>query len=375
MQNPHSPATASPAPPIEVRLQLQRSAFALDVDMQLPGRGITALFGPSGCGKTTCLRAMAGLEHAPLGWVRVHGEVWQNDVVQGAPRIWRPVHQRALGYVFQDSQLFEHLDVRGNIGYGLQRTPAAQRRVAVEQLVELLGIGALMECKPATLSGGERQRVAIARALATRPRLLLMDEPLAALDAQRKAEVLPYLERLHSALDIPVVYVSHALDEVARLAEHMVLLEAGRVRASGPTVDLIARLHPPLSQGHTAATVLTRTDAHHAPQDHITSVAFAGGELLLVSPQPRAPGQTVKLRVQARDVSLALTPPQDSSILNIVPATVAEMREDSPGQWMVALLAGDTRLLARVTQRSAQALQLRPGLPVFAQIKGIAIVN
>ena len=148
-----NPATTTP--PIEVRLQLQRSGFALDVDMQLPGRGITALFGPSGCGKTTCLRAMAGLEHAPLGWVRVHGEVWQNDGVQDGPRIWRPPHQRALGYVFQDSQLFDHLDVRGNIHYGLRRTPVAQRLVAVEQLVELLGIGALMERKPATLSGGE----------------------------------------------------------------------------------------------------------------------------------------------------------------------------------------------------------------------------
>ena len=368
-----NPATTTP--PIEVRLQLQRSGFALDVDMQLPGRGITALFGPSGCGKTTCLRAMAGLEHAPLGWVRVHGEVWQNDGVQDAPRIWRPPHQRALGYVFQDSQLFDHLDVRGNIHYGLRRTPVAQRLVAVEQLVELLGIGALMERKPATLSGGERQRVAIARALATSPRLLLMDEPLAALDTQRKAEVLPYLERLHSALDIPVVYVSHALDEVARLAEHMVLLEAGRVRASGPTAELIARLDLPLAQGDAAATVVTGTVIEHAPQDHITCVAFAGGQLLLVSPQARAAGDTVKLRVQARDVSLALTPPQDSSILNIVPATVAEMREDSPGQWMVALQAGPTRLLARVTQRSVHTLQLRPGLHVFAQIKGIAIVN
>ena len=186
MTSLHSPAAtahASTIPPIEVRLQLQRCGFALDIDMQLPGRGITALFGPSGCGKTTCLRAMAGLEHAPLGWVRVHGEVWQNDGVQNTPRVWRPAHQRALGYVFQDSQLFEHLNVRNNIGYGLQRTPAAQRRVAVEQLVELLGIGALMERRPATLSGGERQRVAIARALATSPRLLLMDEPLAALDA------------------------------------------------------------------------------------------------------------------------------------------------------------------------------------------------
>ena len=201
-----------------------------------------------------------------------------------------------------------------------------------------------------------------------------MDEPLAALDAQRKTEVLPYLERLHSALDIPVVYVSHALDEVARLAEHMVLLEAGRVRASGPTAELIARLDLPPGPGrcggHGGHRHRDRTCT--AGSHHLRSIR---GDSCCWSAPARAAGDTVKLRVQARDVSLALTPPQDSSILNIVPATVAEMREDSPGQWMVALQAGPTRLLARVTQRSVHALQLRPGLHVFAQIKGIAIVN
>lgn len=356
---------------IQARFRLDYADFSLDVDLQLPGRGVTALFGHSGSGKTTLLRCVAGLERASDGQLTVNGERWQNS----AQSVFVPPHRRPIGYVFQEANLFAHLSVRRNLEFGMRRVPAPQRRVALEQAVELLGIDHLLERMPDRLSGGERQRVGIARALLTSPRLLLMDEPLAALDAQRKAEVLPYLERLHSALDIPVVYVSHALDEVARLAEHMVLLEAGRVRASGPTAELIARLDLPLAQGDAAATVVTGTVAHHAPQDHITSVAFAGGELLLVSPQPRAPGQTVKLRVQARDVSLALTPPQDSSILNIVPATVAEMREDSPGQWMVALLAGNTRLLARVTQRSAHALQLKPGLPVFAQIKGIAIVN
>ena len=202
-----NPATTTP--PIEVRLQLQRGGFALDVDMQLPGRGITALFGPSGCGKTTCLRAMAGLEHAPLGWVRVHGEVWQNDGVQDGPRIWRPPHQRALGYVFQDSQLFDHLDVRGNIHYGLRRTPVAQRLVAVEQLVELLGIGALMERKPATLSGGERQRVAIARALSTHPSLILADEPTANLDSDNSNIVLDLLKRYSARFEATLLVASH----------------------------------------------------------------------------------------------------------------------------------------------------------------------
>ena len=361
------------APPhqIAARLVLARPGFTLDVDLQLPGRGVTALFGPSGCGKTTCLRAIAGLVRAQPGRVEVNGEVWQDDALH----IWRATHERGLGYVFQEASLFDHLSVHGNIAYGLKRTPTARRRVALEQAVELLGIGHLMERKPQALSGGERQRVAIARALATSPRLLLMDEPLAALDAQRKAEVLPYLEKLHRTLDIPVLYVSHSIDEVARLAGHLVLMQDGAVRAWGPTDELIVRLDLPLAHGDAAATVIEGTVLQHDVHDHITTVGFSGGQLQLVSPTPRTPGDRLRLRVQARDVSLALTPPQDSSILNIVPATVAEMREDSTGQWMVALQAGPTRLLARVTQRSVHTLQLRPGLHVFAQIKGIAIVN
>ncbi|KZT13885.1 molybdenum ABC transporter ATP-binding protein [Acidovorax sp. GW101-3H11] len=381
--------TAPPLPSIDARLHLARPGFTLNVDLHLPGRGVTALFGPSGCGKTTCLRAIAGLTRnypdtgltrnrpnpglarAQPGRVVVNGEVWQDD----AAKLWRATHERALGYVFQEASLFDHLNVRGNITYGLQRTPPARRQVALEQAVELLGIGHLMERKPQALSGGERQRVAIARALATSPRLLLMDEPLAALDAQRKAEVLPYLEKLHRALDIPVLYVSHAIDEVARLASHMVLLREGRVLAQGPTGELITRLDLPLAHGDAAATVIEGTVQQHDARDHITTVGFSGGQLLLVSPTARAPGEALRLRVQARDVSLALAAPSDSSILNILPATVVAVAEDSPGQCMVALDAGATRLLARVTQRSAQALALAPGRAVFAQVKGVAIVN
>jgi molybdate transport system ATP-binding protein len=372
--------TAPPLPAIDARLHLARPGFTLDVDLHLPGRGVTALFGPSGCGKTTCLRAIAGLTRnrpnpglarAQPGRVVVNGDVWQDD----AAHLWRATHERALGYVFQEASLFDHLNVRGNITYGLQRTPPARRQVALEQAVELLGIGHLMERKPQALSGGERQRVAIARALATSPRLLLMDEPLAALDAQRKAEVLPYLEKLHRTLDIPVLYVSHAIDEVARLASHMVLMREGRVLAQGPTGELITRLDLPLAHGDAAATVIEGTVQQHDAHDHVTTVGFSGGQLLLVSPTARAPGEALRLRVQARDVSLALAAPEDSSILNILPATVVAVAEDSPGQCMVALDAGATRLLARVTQRSAQALALAPGRAVFAQVKGIAIVN
>lgn len=356
---------------ISARLRVSRPGFTLDVDLTLPGRGVSALFGPSGCGKTTCLRAIAGLARAQPGLVVVNGEVWQDD----AQRIWRPTHERALGYVFQEASLFEHLSVRGNIEYGLKRTPAARRTVALDQAVDLLGIAHLMDRKPHALSGGERQRVAMARALATGPRVLLMDEPLAALDAQRKAEVLPYLERLHQALDIPVLYVSHAIDEVARLAAHMVLMQDGRVLASGRTEDMLVRLDLPLAHGDAAASVVEGTVLRHDAHDHITTVQFAGGQLLLASATARPAGAPVRLRIQARDVSLTLAEQLDTSILNILPATVVQVSEDSPGQCMVALDAGPTRLLARVTQRSAQALALAPGQRVYAQVKGVAIVN
>ncbi|HSV50500.1 MAG TPA: molybdenum ABC transporter ATP-binding protein [Burkholderiaceae bacterium] len=345
--------------------------FALDVDLRLPGRGVSALFGPSGCGKTTCLRAIAGLERARGAYLEVSGEIWQDD----AKGQFLPTHRRPLGYVFQEASLFAHLTVRGNVEYGMKRVPKAERRVSLAQAVDLLGIGPLMDRKPQALSGGERQRVGMARALATSPRLLLLDEPLAALDAARKADILPYLERLHSQLDIPVLYVSHALDEVARLADHLVLLDAGRVTASGPTRELLTRLDLPLAHGDTAGAVIEGTVQDHDAVDHLTRIAFDGGSLLLASTLARPIGQRVRLRVQARDVSLTLEAQSGTSILNILPAAVTSVSADSPGQAMVALDAGGVRLLARLTQRSVHTLQLAPGLPVHAQIKGVAVLD
>lgn len=231
---------------IEAALRLARRDFTLDVALSLPASGITALFGPSGCGKTTVLRALAGLEHA-TGRVALHGEVWQ-DSAQGH---FTATHRRPIGYVIQEAALFSHLSVQGNLDYGRRRSAhasSATSREALNQAIELLGIGPLMGRRPATLSGGERQRVAIARALATQPRLLLMDEPLAALDAQRKAEILPYLERLHRTLALPVVYVTHAMEEVVRLADQLVLMSAGRVLAAGPLAELLARTDLPLAR-------------------------------------------------------------------------------------------------------------------------------
>ena len=344
--------------------------FTLDVDLLLPGRGVTAIFGPSGSGKTTLLRSIAGLERAHGGYLAVNCDVWQDD----AAGIFKPVHKRSLGYVFQAANLFSHLSVQGNLDYGLRRIPESDRKVSLAQAIDLLGIGKLLNRQPTTLSGGERQRVAIARALATSPQLLLMDEPLAALDMQRKAEVLPYLERLHSELDIPVLYVSHALDEVARLADHLVLLDAGRVLASGPTRDLMTRLDLPLAHGDAAAAIIDAVVTRTEPDYHLSHAEFAGGQVSVLNPNLKV-GQRVRLRVQARDVSLTLERQQATSVLNIFAAKVAAISPDSPGQVMVALNVGGSALLARITCKSLDALNLQPGSQVFAQVKGVAVLG
>jgi molybdate transport system ATP-binding protein len=365
---------------IEAHLALTHPGFALELELALPGRGFSALFGPSGSGKTSALRALAGLQRA-RGRLVVQGEVWQDD----ARRIFVPTHRRSLGYVFQDAALFPHLSVRANLEYGRRRVPAAQRRVDFDQAVALLGLEALLPRSPASLSGGERQRVAIGRAVAASPRLLLLDEPLASLDLKRRAELLPYLLDLQAKLDIPALYVSHAPEEVAQLASHLVLLEdregpdglrQGRVLASGPTAELMTRLDLPLAYGDAAQAVLHGTVLSHDATTRLTRIGFgadgAGGALLLPALGARVGAQRV-LRVPARDVSLTLSRHTDTSILNILPATVLALADDTPGHAMVRLGVGTAVLLARITRQSALALQLRPGLAVFAQIKGAAI--
>ena len=344
--------------------------FSLDLDLSLPGRGVSAVFGPSGSGKTSLLRCMAGLDHAPGGYLSVNGEVWQDD----AKNIFKPVHKRSLGYVSQAANLFAHLNVQGNLEFGLSRIPPADRKVSLAQVVELLGIGKLLDRHPGTLSGGEGQRVAIGRALATSPQLLLMDEPLAALDVQRKAELLPYLERLHTALEIPVLYVSHAPDEVARLADHLVVLDTGRVLASGSTRELMTRLDLPLAHGDAAASIIDAVVTRTEPSYHLSHAEFAGGQVSVLNPNLKV-GQRVRIRVQARDVSLTLERQHGTSVLNILAGIVASITEDSPGQVMVAINAGDATLLARITQKSRDALQLQPGNAVFAQVKGVAVLG
>ncbi|MDM7949521.1 molybdenum ABC transporter ATP-binding protein [Hydrogenophaga sp.] len=355
----------------------QRAGFLLDVDLRLPPRGVSVLFGPSGSGKTTCLRVLAGLEPGAQACVRVAGETWQDSTA----RTFVPPHQRALGYVFQEASLFENLSVEDNLRYGWRRTPAGLRRHGWDHGLDLLGIRPLLTRRAADLSGGERQRVAIARALATSPRVLLMDEPLAALDAARKADILPWLEQLHERLDIPVVYVTHSPDELARLADHLVLLDAGRVVAEGPVAELMTRADLPLARGDNAAALIEAVTCGLHAESGLCELRFASGTLLL--PQTRAtplPDRTpVRVRIQARDVSISLQRPEQSSVLNILPATVVALHDDGPGQVLVTLALGSddpaTRLLARISQLSAHRLALQAGSQVFAQIKGVAMVR
>lgn len=353
---------------LAARFKHNYPGFSLDVDVRLPLRGVTALFGPSGSGKSTLLRLIAGLEKAGDGHLALGEAVWQDA------NHFVPTHARPLGYVFQDAWLFPHLDVQRNIEYGLHRIPPTSRRVSLDGIIDLLGIASLMRRMPDRLSGGERQRVAIARALAVSPSLLLMDEPLAALDQARKQEVLPYLERLHDALEIPVLYVSHAIDEVARLADHLLVLDIGRIVAQGSPAELMARVDLPLARGDEAGALIEATIAAHDDTYQLTDVAFPGGQMSLPR-QAAGIGQRVRLRVLARDVSITLAAQTGTSIVNILPATVTHIAEASPSQSLVGLDLGGTSILARITHKSVDTLGLKPGLAVYAQIKGVAILK
>ncbi len=353
---------------IQARFRLAWPGFTLEVELELPARGVTALFGHSGSGKTTLLRCIAGLEQAPQGRLLVDGEVWQGD------GHWVPTHQRPIGYVFQEASLFPHLSVMDNLRYGLRRIPVAQRQ-SLDPVIERLGIGHLLERKPNGLSGGERQRVGMARALAVRPRLLLMDEPLAALDLQRKQEILPYLERLHDELDIPVLYVTHSPDEVARLADHLVVMDGGKVIASGPLADTLARLDLPIRLGEDVGAVLEATVVVVDPHWHLARVDFAGGSLW-TRDQGLAVGHRVRVRILARDVSLAREQPSASSIQNVLRGQVDAMADDEhPGLVLVRVQVGTSRFVARLTKRAAATLEVAVGQALWVQVKSVALLK
>ena len=352
---------------LHLQFRLTRADFALNVDLQLPGRGVTALFGPSGCGKTTLLRCIAGLERAS-GSLMVNKQVWQDATH------FTPTHQRAIGYVFQEASLFPHLSVRSNLQYGMKRANS-NGNVAIDPIIDLLGIRALLDRKPDGLSGGERQRVAIARALAVDPKLLLMDEPLAALDLKRKQEILPYLDRLQATLDIPILYVTHSPDEVVRLAHHLVVMDAGSVVASGELADTLSRLDLPVKLGQEAGVVIESVVGSIESQWHLTRIDFDGGSVWIRDPG-LALGAKARVRILASDVSLAREQPGKSSIQNVLQGQIDAMRDDEhPGLVLVRVKVGDTALLARVTKRAVSELALKAGDTVWTQVKSVALAR
>ena len=351
---------------LSVTLGHQFAGFTLDVAFDAP-RGVTALFGRSGSGKSTVINAVAGLLHPD------RGRVASDDLVllDRAKAINLPVHKRHLGYVFQEGRLFPHLTVRQNLDYG--RWFAGKSRGSdFDRIIAILGIAPLLNRRPATLSGGEKQRVAIGRALLSNPRILLMDEPLAALDEARKAEILPYIEGLRDQMDIPILYVSHSLAEVARLASHIVVLNAGRVVRQGSVAEVLSdpAAVPTLGLREAGAFLSATLAAQDA--DGLSRLETSAGPIWL----PRidaVPGATLRIRVAAQDVMLSRTRPEGLSALNILPATVAALRlGDGPGA-LVQLRVGDDLLLARITRRSATALDLQTGTAVFAVLKAVAV--
>jgi molybdate transport system ATP-binding protein len=349
--------------------------FTLDARFSFPSKGLTALFGPSGCGKTSVLRCIAGLNTLDFGLFEIGGEIWQNR------RTFLPPHKRALGYVFQDANLFPHLSARGNLLYGAKRAGRAHANasdpspVDFDDLVALLGIGHLLDRAPANLSGGERQRVAIGRALLAQPKILLMDEPLSALDQQNKNEIMPYLERLHDTLSIPVLYVTHALDEVTRLADHMVLMGEGRVMASGPLADVLSRLDLPFQQDDAAGVAIDALINERDTRWHLALAEFPGGSLWIRDPGLPLGGK-VRLRILARDVSLASERLEGASILNLLSAKVMEVAPgDHPAVVLARVNVNGTPFVARLTARSADTLGLAPGQETWMQVKTVTVLE
>ncbi len=352
---------------LEIDLQVSRGTFCLQTYFSAPLQGVTAVYGQSGAGKSTLLQAIAGLLPAS-GLVRIGATSWQNETT------CLSADQRPVGYVFQDGRLFPHLNVRRNLEYGMKRrhNDAATGEI-FDRTVALLRLDKLLQRSPQQLSGGEQQRVAIGRALLSKPELLLMDEPLASLDINHKRELLGYLQALHRETELPVLYVSHSPEEVARLADHLVLIEAGQKLADGPANEILTRLDLPLSRDSDAAAVLTASFHAYDPGYDLSSLKLGSETLQLPGKLTAAQGETVRLRVLARDVSLTLDRQHDTSILNIVPVSVVELREQNAAQCIARLNTGNGYVLACITRRSAANLQLAPGQKLYAQIKSMAL--
>ena len=352
---------------IECKIKIQLESFMLDANFSIPDRGITVVFGPSGSGKTTLLRAIAGLEKSDKGFLKIGDSVWQKG------ENFLPTHKRQIGYVFQDAALFDHLDVKGNLNFVIKRAIGLKEDF-IESIHNLLEIKTLLNRKTTQLSGGERQRVAIARALLTNPKILLLDEPLSALDLKRKNEILPYLDSIHNDLEIPILYVTHSQDEMSRLADHLLLIEDGNIVGSGPVNDMLTRFDMPLSHGGDAVSIIEAEVLKRDSEFNLIHLDFLGGQFIV--PDNSFPVQTkVRIRVVARDVSLTKSKQVDTSILNIFPAMVQEIVNEGEAQVMVRLQIKDTIVLACITRKSSYKLRLEKGSEVFVQVKSVAILS
>jgi molybdate transport system ATP-binding protein len=354
---------------LKANFKLSFSSFNLDAHFTLPSRGITAIFGESGSGKSTILRCIAGLEKAN-GSLRLDETIWQDD----QQNIFLPAYQRAVGYVFQDARLFPHLSVIENLRFGYQRQSSTKFPFSESELINLLGLNSLLQRNPRALSGGEKQRVAIGRALMNSPDILLMDEPLSALDEKRKQEILPYLETLHHQLDIPILYVTHTWEEIIQLADHLILIKGGRVTHSGELKDLIVDVNTELVHRKDAGSILQVRVLQHDNYYQLTTLSFDGGQLQV--PKIDKPlGEALRIKITAKDVSLTLNKTAHTSILNIIEAKVVDITSINSSTVVIKLQAGSNYLLSHITHKSCDILQLEKGKQLYAQVKGIALAR
>lgn len=353
---------------VKLAFEVTRTGFCLNTQLELPSQGVTALFGRSGSGKTTLLRCIAGLERHK-GYLSFRDQCWQDDQQE----LFVPTYKRALGYVFQEASLFPHLRVSGNLEYGFKRVPPPLRHIQPDEVIQLLSLGPLLKRYPDQLSGGQRQRVSLGRAILTSPELLLMDEPLASLDAASKEEILPFLEGLRDELKIPIIYVSHAIDEVIRLADHLVLLQEGKVTAQGPLQALLTARELPFIRTESASTVLQAEVQRPHAGDELTEVCVEG-QSLFIARQSVERGRKLRVRIMARDVALSLSPLEDTSFLNCLTVQLLDIQPGLiPSQRLVRLQLGQQILVSRVSSRSATRLNLHSGQMLYALIKGVAL--
>ncbi len=355
---------------LDIDVRLARTNFTLEVKQSIPGTGLTALYGPSGSGKTTLLRCIAGLEK---GLKNDRIRVDFNQISWQAENHFVPAHQRGIGYVFQDAKLIPQLNVMGNLDYAVKRKRSNNGQ-SLADIIDWLSLQPLLKKPVQQLSGGERQRVAIGRVLATGPRLILMDEPLSSLDQPARAKILPFLNRLHAELAIPIVYVTHSLEEITFLADRMMLIESGQIIASGTVFDMTSRVDLDISHEESAGSLLMCRVNRHDEQFGLSELVFDGGRLF-VARREEQPDTRIRVRIPARDVSITLSPDSHSSILNILKAKIQAIEETDGARVLVRLSVGTSVLLARITRKSRHHLELKTGQEVYAQIKSVALLT